>query len=63
MKNETIKSVQTARYEIILIQKGNAYYIHYDSKTMPLPRLSEALHDYNTASLLFDMKLAEFEGH
>ncbi len=61
---ETIKSVETKRYEISLMQADSGlYYIRYSKQGHPKPITSESIKDLNTALCVFDVKIEEFEGN
>lgn len=60
---KTIKQVDTHRYRVELVQSGDEYVIHYESKLYGVPSKSELIKDFNFASFLFDMKIDEFEGN
>lgn len=59
----TVKMIGTRRYEIALIEiVGNGKYMVIFSKENE-NYCSDEISDYNVASSLFDIKLAEIEGH
>jgi len=61
---KTIKKITTRRYEIVLVQlESGAYRIAYEGTMTDEPNISEPIDDYKTASMLFDLKLQELEGH
>lgn len=56
-----IKQISTTKFEIATVEHPDGMYsVAYT--TSQEARLSEKLSDYNTANLLFDIKLMELEG-
>lgn len=61
---ETIKSLQTKRFELKLLQsKSGMYYIAYNAEGLEKPIVSESMKDLNMALYCFEIKLQELEGH
>lgn len=61
---KTIKSIITPRYEVRLVQvESGAYRVAFNSKLNKEPILGEPMDDYNLASLVFDNKVQELDGH
>lgn len=64
MNGKTIKSIDTFRYKVDLIETINdTYIIKHESKVYGLPSKSEEIHNFKTASFLFDVKVDELEGN
>lgn len=59
----TVKMIGTRRYEIALIEivENGHYMVIYSKENEDY--CSDEMMDYGTASSLFDMKLAEIDGH
>lgn len=61
-KETRIKSIITKRFEVELFQYDDgAYCIRY--KISDEDKYSERITDYGTASFMFDLKVADLEGH
>ena len=62
-KTITVKMIGTRSYEIALIEivENGHYMVIYSKENENY--CSDEILDYSTASLLFDMKHAEIEGH
>lgn len=64
-----IKSIQTDKFEISLVERDNHKYqiIYVGVPVEPPfetePGVSEMISDYKTADFLFDVKLRELEGN
>lgn len=59
---ETIKSVKTPKFEIVLTQHTNGHFsvgVEQDGKQPVIVTFE----DYNTATQVFDQKLVTLEGH
>lgn len=64
MNYKSIKTLVTRRFEIQLVQLENGTYrIAYEGTMTDEPVLGEPIADYKTASMLFDLKVQELEGH
>ena len=61
---KVVKAIETKRFEVVMIELNNgAYRILSAPNADGNTDMSEAVLDFGTASLLFDMKVREFEGH
>ncbi len=61
---ETIKSVETTRYDIKLVQtRSGMYYVAYHKPDMEEPQSTEGMRDLNTALHVFETILQELQGH
>ena len=63
---KTIKSIETSKYEIALIELPDGRYcVFYGRPQDSFERYtaSEEFRDYNIAAYMFDLKLMELEGN
>lgn len=64
MKDNLIKALYTSRFSIELFEThSNKYMVRYENPKNGSYIYSEAVQDYKTAALLFDMKAEELEGN
>lgn len=60
---KVIKSVNTKRYHLLLLQDANGrYHIRYDDKKKDEVKFA-VYTDFALANYFFDIKLQELEGH
>lgn len=60
----TVKLIGTKFYEVeLLVSPNDTYFIRYQNKRDLSSSESEYIHDFKTASILFDLKVIELEGN
>ena len=59
---KTIKMICTRKYEIAIIEMHSGLY-RVISEYGGEVHTSDPIHDFKTASFIFDTKVLEFEGH
>jgi hypothetical protein len=63
MDYKTIKKIDTKRYSIHLRQYDDGYFRVHSTKLDGKEETSSDIQDYKTASVYFDYKLKELQGH
>ena len=56
----TIKAIETAYYQVSLIEVHNGYRVNYSF--LGEDRQSQVVSDYNTANFIFEFRLNEVQG-
>jgi len=60
---ETIKSIETTRYDIKLFQtRSGMYYVAYNKPDLEEPVSTDGMKDFNTAMHVFEVILQRLEG-
>jgi hypothetical protein len=63
-KTKTLKTIQTNKFELGLFElPSGQYVVAYTTMLTEEPIFGEPMTDLNTASFMYDLKLAELEGH
>jgi hypothetical protein len=63
-ENKIVKAFETDRFEVALVEMPSGMYKVLSIKNgQQEPDVSESIQDYITASMLFDMRIRDLEGH
>ena len=63
MNSRLIKSYETPKFKIELLEMNYSYVIKYENNSFHGVNYSEQIKDFKIASELFNMKLDELEGN